>query len=560
MSINDSKVHEDSTSSQRFCATDHDVVLISTDRVAFNFYRKNINVHSDGLLERIDADAPSAGVKTFLVEETSGTLDLLLQFMLSQAPPSLERTPFSDVLALAVAAQKYHVYSAIRPCEEFLQLMLPIFPLEIFPYAAEYGNMKLADRIAPLLVVLDEREVIDALLVNSTDSVAYWTCYRESWTALYTSACRSLDIALRDMINLGECSHTSALEKIAIEAGGQIVSLKKWEAYVEESLQTPCSHSRSLDLRLQGWWSTIKKEKDALPMFSAYYVRSTPTPSNNDGNQRHDIILESCDGVQFPFSRDHLTVHSATFAAGNAFSAGAGDTEATPEVVQLTETSRTIELLLQYMSKRPQPELDKLPFRDLAPLAEAAEKYEVYVAIPPCKQRMLLAFEKQPFPVMAYAARHGYHDVADRAAQAALSKGARDLSSLATLPPHLVRAWTRYRQGWASVLQRAHNMLGIWAERDAKSRPVHAYHMSCLADRRSAKHTVSTIALQLGGTYSSLLRLDSICEFVTAHAAIWNGNGWYTEGYCPACVEEVVKWKNEVTVLVGRIPTFSSFL
>ncbi|KII85201.1 hypothetical protein PLICRDRAFT_69920, partial [Plicaturopsis crispa FD-325 SS-3] len=91
------------------------------------------------------------------------------------------------------------------------------------------------------------------------------------------------------------------------------------------------------------------------------------------------------------------------------------------EVIHLQETGRTIELLLQFMSRTSQPEVRKLGFQDLALLAEAAEKYEVYAAIPPCKQHMVLARDKHPFPVMAYAARHGYHDIADQAAWVTLS-------------------------------------------------------------------------------------------------------------------------------------------
>lgn len=58
------------------------------------------------------------------------------------------------------------------------------------------------------------------------------------------------------------------------------------------------------------------------------------------------------------------------------------------EIVDLTETASTLELLFQYMYRQPQPDLTKVQFKDLAAVAEAAEKYCVFAAMEVCKIHM----------------------------------------------------------------------------------------------------------------------------------------------------------------------------
>lgn len=65
------------------------------------------------------------------------------------------------------------------------------------------------------------------------------------------------------------------------------------------------------------------------------------------------------------------------------------------EVVDLTETSTTLELLFQYMYRQPQPILEGLDFKELSSLAEAAEKYRVFSAMEVC--RLFMRFVKNDF-------------------------------------------------------------------------------------------------------------------------------------------------------------------
>lgn len=89
----------------------------------------------------------------------------------------------------------------------------------------------------------------------------------------------------------------------------------------------------------------------------------------------HDLTLQSCDNVMFRVHKEVLQEHSHGFAVPDS-------TVSQPdEVVALTETSLVLELLLQYLYPGPQPNLEKVGFTELAGLAEASQKYEVWSAM-----------------------------------------------------------------------------------------------------------------------------------------------------------------------------------
>lgn len=71
------------------------------------------------------------------------------------------------------------------------------------------------------------------------------------------------------------------------------------------------------------------------------------------------------------------------------------DIETFNETVDLSERSTTLELLLQFMYRQRQPDLEEVEFSTLASLAEAAEKYEVYSAMQVCKLYMRCALSRK---------------------------------------------------------------------------------------------------------------------------------------------------------------------
>ena len=99
-----------------------------------------------------------------------------------------------------------------------------------------------------------------------------------------------------------------------------------------------------------------------------------------------DITLRSIDGVLFRVHRKNLEVHSEVFAAAESISIPVVN-EST-EVVQLSESAESLNLLLQFMYRQRQPDLLDLPFATLADLVEAVEKYEVFSAMKNCELSM----------------------------------------------------------------------------------------------------------------------------------------------------------------------------
>ena len=78
------------------------------------------------------------------------------------------------------------------------------------------------------------------------------------------------------------------------------------------------------------------------------------------------------------------------FASAEVFSVCA-----TGELVELTEPSEVVDLLLQLMSLQEAPDLESLDFETLAMLAEAVEKHDVFHSKTTC--RMLMQYVNPSF-------------------------------------------------------------------------------------------------------------------------------------------------------------------
>ena len=94
-----------------------------------------------------------------------------------------------------------------------------------------------------------------------------------------------------------------------------------------------------------------------------------------------DVVLESCDGFRYGAHSANLEAYSAGFPL-------AASTKLNGEIAQLPEHSKVLKLLLQYMHNERQPDSSEIPFKVLAPLAEAVEKYMVFSAMEVWKIRM----------------------------------------------------------------------------------------------------------------------------------------------------------------------------
>jgi hypothetical protein len=106
------------------------------------------------------------------------------------------------------------------------------------------------------------------------------------------------------------------------------------------------------------------------------------------------LTFKSSDGVLFKVHRKNLENASEGFSAPEVCSG--------EEIVELTESRYTLELLFQYMYPQRHPDLRKVRFSQLAALAEAVEKYQVYTAMEICQIRMTCVCEGELARVNAW--------------------------------------------------------------------------------------------------------------------------------------------------------------
>lgn len=74
------------------------------------------------------------------LSEPSSTLNVLFKFLGRDRFPDLSSTPFEALEAIAIAAEKYKIYSAMTPCVFYMEFVL------LEPLSKTYINSRLAGR------------------------------------------------------------------------------------------------------------------------------------------------------------------------------------------------------------------------------------------------------------------------------------------------------------------------------------------------------------------------------------------------------------------------------
>jgi hypothetical protein len=104
-----------------------DIVLLSFEGVPYPAHSVRLEVHSR-ILDiaepvEISATAPSAEtqLETRQLGEPRDVLELLLRFMYPHAQPVLKDKPFTHVVAMVNAVERYDVFAATSMCEEALR-------------------------------------------------------------------------------------------------------------------------------------------------------------------------------------------------------------------------------------------------------------------------------------------------------------------------------------------------------------------------------------------------------------------------------------------------------
>ncbi|KAJ7114181.1 hypothetical protein C8R43DRAFT_961423 [Mycena crocata] len=157
-----------------------------------------------------------------------------------------------------------------------------------------------------------------------------------------------------------------------------------------------------------------------------------------------DVVFRSSDNVLFGIHRPNLETNTEGFPPP--------EISTNREMVPLSESS-TLELLFQYIYPRRHPALDDITFSDLASLAEAAEKYQVFSTMNICRIPMRDVLPQHAAEVLAYAAKHDYPFLVYEAAEFTFDLPLAEV--VAMLPAHLVLPWVKYIDAWNAVLHDA---------------------------------------------------------------------------------------------------------
>ncbi|KAJ7824316.1 hypothetical protein B0H14DRAFT_2454070 [Mycena olivaceomarginata] len=167
-----------SRTSERFCALDADITILSADGVLFKVHRKNLEVHSDVFAGAEDATRPENGDEIVHLPENSDVLDLLFQYMYRQPQPDLNKVEFATIAGLAEAAEKYVVYSALEWCRMRMKEAITSHPLEVLSYAARHNHVDLANQSAQQSVGY---RVSQALTILPLPIFHDWILFYERW-------------------------------------------------------------------------------------------------------------------------------------------------------------------------------------------------------------------------------------------------------------------------------------------------------------------------------------------------------------------------------------------
>ncbi|KAJ3863686.1 hypothetical protein EV359DRAFT_42657, partial [Lentinula novae-zelandiae] len=146
-----------------------------------------------------------------------------------------------------------------------------------------------------------------------------------------------------------------------------------------------------------------------------------------------DVVIRSCDNVEFRLHKKNLEFLSGSFPPA--------DTEVNPnEIVRLSESGETLEILFQFMYPRRFPSLDNMKIDPLIELAGTAEKYEIFALIHVCELHLRSFMQQYPGKILKFAAQYDHRELVKEVAPILVPYlPLSELSDL--LPAHLYKPW-----------------------------------------------------------------------------------------------------------------------
>ncbi|KAF8650286.1 hypothetical protein AX16_005314 [Volvariella volvacea WC 439] len=432
------------------------VFIQSNDGLVYKVHKLLLELQCPGLPP---PGCPTTPDGTLLLPESSSVLKKVLYYLYPSLfpKPSPSSLSFDEILDINKAMRKYNALGVQDIWFKALWDSAVQSPVSALAYAAEIQNQELFNHVTPL-AIQSSSSLPDALSALPQRIWAQWFCYHSKWN----HACRTAIHSFPTLTHPGsqEWSHCSDcglkhcqycpltnIPKLLwkLSSSGSFINLKTIDDYFQdmkkEVCQT-CSHSYNPS-QLQTWRNELQQSIQNIPLpdltlnapTTGVVVDSTRTSSLFRFSDA-DITIRSADGVKFHLHKKHLEMGCDAFPPSAHPTMG--------EVVDLTESASTLEMLFQFLYARQQPDWEGLPFSELYDLAEAAEKYQVYTAMRVCNILMKRFTKSNTGSVFAYATKHGYGDLADAIAPLFLVSDVSVVCDLAPrLAPNVIMAWVR---------------------------------------------------------------------------------------------------------------------
>ncbi|KAJ7473304.1 hypothetical protein FB451DRAFT_1248958 [Mycena latifolia] len=245
-----------------FNAPDADVIFQSCDGTLFGIHRVNLQTNTEGF----PPPEISTNGEIVSLSEDSVTLELLFQFIYPRRQPVLDNIRFENLSALAEAAEKYQVFSAMSVCRLHMRDILPDHAPEILMYAAKHDYPNLVYDAAPFTFDVPLADVVAMLPPHL---ILPWVRYFDAWNTLLNDA-----ISLKQRTHYNSSQGTQCrlwkTERPAIAQyfGHSLRSLRRLNAIFAE--QGPAKLPPCCDEAKILWRSEIEEAMAKIPSFTSF--------------------------------------------------------------------------------------------------------------------------------------------------------------------------------------------------------------------------------------------------------------------------------------------------
>ncbi|KAJ3818752.1 hypothetical protein F5878DRAFT_356166 [Lentinula raphanica] len=235
-----------------------------------------------------------------------------------------------------------------------------------------------------------------------------------------------------------------------------------------------------------------------------------------------DVKFRSSDNVDFHIHKRNLEFATGGFPPSNTPSS-------LDEIVRLSESSTTLEILFQFVYPQRHPSLDKLGFDEVLRVAEAAEKYEVFAALTATHLMLREFLHSHSKQVLQFACIHRAALLVERLAPIMIDIPLSDIKGILMMCPSYFVEWSLFREQYLQL-----------AIALAQSRPQH----------RCEHFNIFTRVV--------LNKLDKPSNLMMPNLEnLFNIRSIGLENLQVCCATESRKWYFNVRERVAKIPSFT---